>query len=117
MSSTKPNKLPKGEFPSNIHILKGSSPDEDSNMRSAGVDAKTSTKKSGKLFGELTLETLPKFKDVPLAHRIELFKAKLKACCVICNFKDDKADVLLKEQKKNTLLELVDYLNADSSVF
>jgi serine/threonine-protein phosphatase 2A regulatory subunit B' len=63
------------------------------------------------------LETLPKFKDVPQIHRIELFKAKLKACWIICNFKDDKADVAPKERKKNTLLELVDYLNADSSVF
>ena len=65
----------------------------------------------------MNFDTLPKFKDVPAAHRIELFKAKLRACWVICNFKDEKVDVELKDQKKNTLLELVDYLNADSSVF
>jgi hypothetical protein len=36
--------------------------------------------KSGKLFHDMNFDTLPKFKDVPAAHRIELFKAKLKAC-------------------------------------
>jgi serine/threonine-protein phosphatase 2A regulatory subunit B' len=65
----------------------------------------------------MNLETLPKFKDVPAGQRIELFKAKLLACCVICNFKDEKADIEIKEMKKNTLLELVDYLNADSTVY
>jgi hypothetical protein len=35
--------------------------------------------KSGKLFNDMSFDTLPKFKDVPPAHRIELFKAKLKA--------------------------------------
>lgn len=74
------SKLPKGEFPSNIHILKGSSQDEDSNIRGVGANSKTNPKKQGKLFHDMTLETLPKFKDVPQIHRIELFKAKLKAC-------------------------------------
>lgn len=69
------------------------------------------------MFHDMNFDTLPKFKDVPSLHRIELFKAKLKAWCVICNFKDEKAEIELKEQKKNTLLELVDYLNANSTVF
>lgn len=110
-------KLPKGEFPSNIHILKGSGQDDESNTANARAGSKAATKKPGKMFNDLNLETLPKFKDVPVSHRIELFKAKLKACCVIWNFKDEKADVELKEKKKNTLLELVDYLNADSTVY
>mmetsp|Transcript_1213 Transcript_1213/g.1096 ORF Transcript_1213/g.1096 Transcript_1213/m.1096 type:complete len:143 (-) Transcript_1213:1031-1459(-) len=107
-------KLPKGEFPTNIRIVKDSAGDD--GLRAGGV-IKGGPKKAGKMFQEMRLETLPKFKDVPSSHRIELFKAKLKACCVICNFKDEKADVELKEKKKNTLLELVDYLNADNSVF
>lgn len=68
-------KLPKGEFPSNIHILKGPANPDNSNSRSINSKAKP-----GKLFADMTLETLPKFKDVPSSHRIELFKAKLKAC-------------------------------------
>lgn len=47
----------------------------------------------------MNFDTLPKFKDVPPAHRIELFKAKLKAWWVIFNFKDEKKDVELKDQK------------------
>lgn len=73
--------------------------------------------KSGKLFNDLNFDSLPKFKDVPASHRIELFQAKLMAWCVTFNFKDEKGDLDLKEQKKNTLLEWVDYLNADSNVF
>ena len=104
-------KLPKGEFPSNIHILKGPSVDA-SNDR-----AVISKGKSGKLFNDMNFISLPKFKDVPSSSRIELFKAKLKAWRVICNFKDEKVDTDLKDLKKNTLLELVDYLNADSAVY
>lgn len=109
------SKLPKGEFPTNIHILKGATNEEGAMSR--GVGSKGGSRKPGKLFNDLTLQTLPKFKDVQAPHRHELFRAKLKACCVICNFKDEKVEVELKEQKKNTLLELVDYLNADNTVF
>ncbi len=48
---------------------------------------------------------------------MELFKAKLRVCNPCFNFKDPKADVELKELKKNTLLECVDYLNANSSMY
>jgi len=72
-------KLPKGEFPSNIHILKGSSQENTVNIRGKGASMKGGIKKTGKLFHDMTLETLPKFKDVPSNHRTELFKAKLLA--------------------------------------
>ena len=106
------SKLPKGEFPNNIHIVKGPSASDLTQDRMSSCKTK-----GGKLFHDMNLSTLPKFKDVPTGSRIELFKAKLKACHVIWNFKDEKADTELKEQKKNTLLELVDYLNADSDVY
>ena len=77
-------KLPKGEFPSNIHILKGAIGGEINAARGANGDFKGgpsgNKNKSEKLFGDMKLDALPKFKDVPNGHRIELFKAKLKAC-------------------------------------
>lgn len=72
------SKLPKGEFPNNIHIVKGPSASDLTQDRMS-----SSKTKGGKLFHDMNLSTLPKFKDVPTGSRIELFKAKLKACHVI----------------------------------
>ena len=77
VSKTNGNKLPKGEFPTNIRIVKDSS-NEDGHRAMGG--AKSGSRKPGKLFHDMNLETLPKFKDVSPNHRIELFKAKLRAC-------------------------------------
>jgi len=79
-AATSSTKLPKGEFPSNIHILKGATAENSSNTRGMIASEKAGKGKSGKLFAGLDLDTLPKFKDVPAAQRIELFKAKLLAC-------------------------------------
>ena len=55
--------------------------------------------------------------DVSQPFRIELYKAKLRGCCQVYNFKDQKAETAEKEVKKATLMELVDYLNANKAVF
>lgn len=60
---------------------------------------------------------MPKFKDVPQQQRQELFTAKMRLCRNTFNFKDPKVDLEQKELKKNTLLELVDYLNANSEMY
>ena len=41
----------------------------------------------------------------------------MAACNKPYNFKDPKADLDAKESKKNCLLDLVDYMNANKSVF
>jgi len=46
-----------------------------------------------------------------------LFRAKLRLCRQTFNFKEAKEDVELKELKRNTLLELVDYLNANDEMY
>jgi serine/threonine-protein phosphatase 2A regulatory subunit B' len=78
----------------------------------------------------LKFEDLPLFKgriqiqfgllissDVSPDCRIELFKAKLKGCCKMYNFKDPKGQVAEKDQKKQVLMELVDYVNTNKNVF
>ena len=70
------------------------------------------------LFNSHTFETLPKFKDVPQSQRIELFKAKLRLCQAHENPSSvDGQESKGFEAKKNTLLELVDYLNVNTQVF
>ncbi len=41
----------------------------------------------------------------------------MRLCKQTYNFKDQKVDVEYKDFKKNTLLELVDYLNANSEMY
>lgn len=41
----------------------------------------------------------------------------MRLCKQTYNFKDQKVDVEQKDFKKNTLLELVDYLNANSEMY
>ena len=60
---------------------------------------------------------MPKFKDVPEHQRAELFRTKLKLSRKCFNFKDHNEDTDMKELKKNVLLELVDYLEANSDMY
>jgi len=57
------------------------------------------------------LKELPALRDAPPAKREELFVLKLKLCSVIFSFDDPTADKRGKDMKRQTLLELVDYVN------
>jgi serine/threonine-protein phosphatase 2A regulatory subunit B' len=50
-------------------------------------------------------------RDAPPTKREELFILKLKLCSVIFSFDDPTADKRGKDMKRQTLLELVDYVN------
>mmetsp|Transcript_16953 Transcript_16953/g.43828 ORF Transcript_16953/g.43828 Transcript_16953/m.43828 type:complete len:597 (-) Transcript_16953:540-2330(-) len=63
------------------------------------------------------IESLPLFKDVPVAERQNLFIRKLKLCCIQVDFSDIMVDVKAKEIKRIQLLELVDYINSTKNVF
>jgi serine/threonine-protein phosphatase 2A regulatory subunit B' len=60
------------------------------------------------------LKELPALRDAPPAKREELFVMKLKLCSVIFSFDDQTADKRGKDMKRQTLLELVDYVNTPS---
>ena len=57
------------------------------------------------------LKELPALRDAPPTKREELFVMKLQLCSVIFSFDDPTADKRGKDMKRQTLLELVDYVN------
>ncbi|KAG5236516.1 serine/threonine protein phosphatase [Salix suchowensis] len=62
-------------------------------------------------------EGLPGFKDVPNSEKQNLFIKKLNMCCVIFDFTDPTKNLKEKETKRQTLLELVDYVTSISGKF
>ncbi|KAJ4915663.1 Serine/threonine protein phosphatase 2A 57 kDa regulatory subunit B' theta isoform [Raphanus sativus] len=62
-------------------------------------------------------EALPSFKDVPNAEKPNLFLRKLSLCCVLFDFSDPTKCVKEKEIKRQTLLELVDYVATANGKF
>ncbi|XP_044473791.1 serine/threonine protein phosphatase 2A 57 kDa regulatory subunit B' beta isoform-like isoform X2 [Mangifera indica] len=61
------------------------------------------------------IEALPLFRDVPVSDRQNLFLKKLQVCCFILDFSDTLKSVLEKEIKRQTLLELVDFIQSGSA--
>ncbi|CAI0469235.1 unnamed protein product [Linum tenue] len=61
-----------------------------------------------------SVEPLPLFRDVPVSERHNLFLRKLQVCCFQFDFGDTLRSVREKEIKRQTLLELVDFLQSGS---
>ncbi|CAN7013055.1 hypothetical protein IGI04_012320 [Brassica rapa subsp. trilocularis] len=55
-------------------------------------------------------EPLPSFRDVPASEKPTLFIKKLTMCCVLFDFTDPSKNLREKETKRQTLLDLVDYI-------
>ncbi|XP_047334431.1 serine/threonine protein phosphatase 2A 59 kDa regulatory subunit B' gamma isoform-like [Impatiens glandulifera] len=64
-----------------------------------------------------TYEALPSFRDVPNSEKQNLFLSKLKMCCIIFDFSDATKNLKEKDIKRQTLLELVDYISSVNSKF
>lgn len=62
-------------------------------------------------------EQLPTFRDVPASERQALFSKKLQLCSFTFEFMDATSCVREKEIKRQTLLELVDYVNTGHGKF
>ncbi|KAI4366909.1 hypothetical protein MLD38_022711 [Melastoma candidum] len=62
-------------------------------------------------------EALPQFKDVPYEEKQNLFVRKLALCCVVFDFRDLTKNVKEKEIKRQTLMELVDYVISANVMF
>eukprot|EP00271_Cylindrocystis_brebissonii_P011430 TRINITY_DN28_c0_g2_i1.p1 TRINITY_DN28_c0_g2~~TRINITY_DN28_c0_g2_i1.p1 ORF type:complete len:518 (-),score=127.41 TRINITY_DN28_c0_g2_i1:55-1608(-) len=65
----------------------------------------------------LFAEPLPSFRDVPSQERQNLFIRKLNLCSYTFDFTDPAKNVKEKEMKRQTLLELVDYVNSGTGKF
>ncbi|KAA8516583.1 hypothetical protein F0562_016911 [Nyssa sinensis] len=61
-----------------------------------------------------TIETLPLFRDVPVSERQNLFLRKLQICCFQFDFSDTLKMVREKEIKRQTLVELVEFIQSGS---
>ncbi|KAK9124135.1 hypothetical protein Sjap_013737 [Stephania japonica] len=59
------------------------------------------------------IETLPLFRDTAVADRAALFLRKLQICCILFDFSDLKI-VRERETKRQTLMELVDFIQSGS---
>lgn len=62
-------------------------------------------------------DALPGFKDVPSSEKQNLFIKKLNMCSVVFDFADATKDLKEKEIKRQTLLELVDYVSSANGKF
>ncbi|XP_009152092.1 serine/threonine protein phosphatase 2A 59 kDa regulatory subunit B' eta isoform [Brassica rapa] len=80
--------------------------------RSAG---NTNTNNNGGVF--IPYEALPSFKDVPNTEKQNLFIKKLNLCRVVFDFTDPTKNIKEKDIKRQTLLELVDYVNSANGKF
>uniref|UniRef100_A0A7N0TQI0 Serine/threonine protein phosphatase 2A regulatory subunit n=1 Tax=Kalanchoe fedtschenkoi TaxID=63787 RepID=A0A7N0TQI0_KALFE len=74
------------------------------------------SKQNGKLVSS-SYDALPGFKDVPNSERQSLFVRKVSLCCVIFDFCDPSKHVKEKEIKRQTLVELVDYVASANGKF
>ncbi|XP_065849888.1 serine/threonine protein phosphatase 2A 57 kDa regulatory subunit B' kappa isoform [Euphorbia lathyris] len=63
------------------------------------------------------IEPLVPFKDVPSAERMTLFVSKVSLCCVTFDFTDPTKNTLEKDVKRQTLLELLDFVASGSMKF
>ncbi|KAL9332762.1 hypothetical protein ACSQ67_002372 [Phaseolus vulgaris] len=62
-------------------------------------------------------EALPIFRDVPSSEKPTLFVKKLRMCCVVFDFTDPAKHLKEKEIKRQTLVELVDYVTSANAKF
>eukprot|EP00434_Breviolum_minutum_P031306 symbB.v1.2.027686.t1/scaffold2841.1/size69124/4 len=65
---------------------------------------------------DTSFPSLPKLRDEIAADRPELFRQKLQACCIIYDFTVE-SNLKNKESKRQTLLEMVEFVNSSRAAF
>ncbi|GAB4854173.1 hypothetical protein Ancab_022758 [Ancistrocladus abbreviatus] len=61
------------------------------------------------------IEPLLAFKDVPNSEKMNLFVSKLNLCCMTFDFSDPSKNTSEKDMKRQTLIELVDFIASGPS--
>ncbi|MCD7461312.1 hypothetical protein HAX54_045868 [Datura stramonium] len=69
------------------------------------------------VMNSVSYEVLPSFRDVPSSEKQNLLIRKLQMCCVLFDFGDPTKNLKEKDVKRQTLLELVDYISSVNSKF
>ncbi|MBA0675571.1 hypothetical protein Goari_017108 [Gossypium aridum] len=80
------------------------------------VSQVVNTKLNGDVFAS-SFVTLPSFKDIPNSEKQNLFIRKLNLCRVVFDFSDPTKNLKEKDIKRQTLLELVDYVSSANGKF
>mmetsp|Transcript_17876 Transcript_17876/g.31328 ORF Transcript_17876/g.31328 Transcript_17876/m.31328 type:complete len:485 (-) Transcript_17876:98-1552(-) len=63
-----------------------------------------------------SFQTMPKLREAPPQERTELFRRKMEVCAVVFDFHNDN-NQKEKEAKRQTLLEIVEYVNNTRNCF
>ncbi|KAB2075157.1 hypothetical protein ES319_A07G202300v1 [Gossypium barbadense] len=88
-----------------------------SNKSNHGKKTASLASQAGPISASGVYEALPSFRDVPSSEKQNLFLKKLSLCYVVFDFSDPSKNLREKEIKRQTLLELVDYISSVSSKF
>lgn len=103
----------------------GSSGSSVENSKSNGTNSASSRSNSAKRMSSAVfpasmvagIEPLVPFKDVPNAEKMNLFVSKVSLCCVTFDFTDPNKNPVEKDVKRQTLLELVEFVASRSMKF
>lgn len=101
--------------PSNLSSLV--LPGSNSGLYQGGRYSSSESPKANESLGTPLYEALPAFRDVPSSEKQTLFIKKLHLCCVIFEFTDPARNLKEKDIKRQTLLELVDYVTSYNGKF
>lgn len=98
-------------------ILQNHNPGVDLGMIHGNKQPQVSNSKlNGNLIASSS-EALPSLRDVPSSEKQNLFIRKLNLCCVVYDFSDPTKSLKEKDIKRQTLLELVDYVSSPNGKF
>ncbi|KAL1812918.1 hypothetical protein ACET3Z_022983 [Daucus carota] len=82
-----------------------------------GMQSGSVAARAGQGISYAAYEALPGFREVPSSEKHSLFIKKLNMCCVLFDFNDASKNLKEKDIKRQTLLELVDYISSVTSKF
>jgi serine/threonine-protein phosphatase 2A regulatory subunit B' len=82
----------------------------------AASSAKAQTSKPACSAGESAFVMLPKLREASMSERGDLFRRKMECCAVVFDFHND-SNQREKEAKRQTLLEIVEYVNNTRNCF
>lgn len=88
-----------------------------SRLNNGKKSAAAAAAQAGTVLGSATYEALPSFRDVANSEKQTLLIRKLNMCCVVFDFNDPAKNLKEKDIKRQTLLELVDYISSVNSKF
>ncbi|XP_041021043.1 serine/threonine protein phosphatase 2A 57 kDa regulatory subunit B' kappa isoform [Juglans microcarpa x Juglans regia] len=92
----------------------GNSSPSSASARSNNVAKRTAVFPTSVVAG---IEPLVPFTEVPNAEKMNLFVSKVSLCCVTFDFTDPSKNSVEKDVKKQTLIELVDFVASGSTRF